>query len=63
MAKLLNKLQEEAKMLIIGVQEPAEACELFKENYVDAHIALLSAIHKTHDNGRTGGRMQRGKSK
>ena len=34
-------------MSIIELQERAEACKLLKENYEDAHIAILSAIHKT----------------
>ena len=45
-AHLLSTLPEEAKVIITGVQEPAEAWRLLEERYGDAKIAVLSAIHK-----------------
>ena len=45
LAQLASKLAEEAKRLIMGVEEPVEAWRLLVERYLYRHMAILSAMH------------------
>ena len=44
-AQLASKLAEEAKRLIMGVEEPVEAWRLLVERYLYRHMAILLAMH------------------
>ena len=45
-AQLASKLAEEAKRLIMGVEEPVEAWRLLGKRFGDRHILVFLAMHR-----------------